>query len=972
MNFDVNIDPLIHKSIKVTLNSIIKNKNNIPIIDNYVCIVNKIITRAYELLKIIILEAYDNNKINDIKINRKFIDHLLSIIYKYEVIKKDDTIKSDINKKKKGKKKNNNIIDDEFIKNTYNKYFQDLKFEEIKLPLANILKYCSIEITTCLENNITNHFKDYINKYINLVFCIEDEKKIYDLCDKKKDLYNEYNLLENKDIDIKRKLKEDIREINLKIKEINDNLKDIKKELINVKLDLYTNSAIKYPIQDEKFKWIEKNRKLLVPFLGDNNINFHLKKLPLDFLKYSIYINKEIEKMIRRPYQVIPQRTTNIPCNIILDATCITYMFRNQLTERCKEWKENLINILNSYMCLILDTGLEKNKKVLTNDILNKILNDNKTEENEKLEEDYKYIIDKKCINIINQMVKSFIINPELMNKKIIISKNELEIIRKKMIIIKSCMKKEDIEVYNIKINMILDNIKVDKIAQNPELYGTFILGEIINYKNRVFKGNKIFNNIFRTDGISITLDFVNIKEYKYAKKIKEKNDEKEFKLKELKKNNIKKTKKKKNEDDFLLENLTDQQIKYIIENCIVLGDDPGKRFLATLAARKVNLNMEEIKIMGKNNKDKDKEFIITQYSSKRWRNEVSGKKILENIKNGIKKEENKEIKEIENKLSKVSSRTLNQYEFMKYIKIKEENENKLKVYYGNRIFKKYKFTKYINKKQEEGKFIREIRQKYLGLRKKEKINMEKKNLNREKNIKINKLKKRINSLTKKETRIEIEKKIQEIKEDTKISINEKIKEIKSKEIKKKEILIGIGNWGRNSQMSGFFPTPNKWFKKLLGKNFRTIIVNENNTSKMNYRTEKEGIHVKYKTEDGKEKEAYSVLSSGEKDEETLKNEKLKLEQNKKLKKTNNNEYNQKLTPQNTNSKEEISRYKGVIDRDYNGSINILKIIEEYLRTKKRPKYLITKEKETSIELIKQKPTKASEKRGRQKKCTVV
>jgi len=350
---------------------------------------------------------------------------------------------------------------------------------------------------------------------------------------------------------------------------------------------------------------------------------------------------------------------------------------------------------------------------------------------------------------------------------------------------------------------------------------------------------------------------------------------------------------------------------------------------------------MEEIKIMGKNNKDKDKEFIITQYSSRRWRNEVSGKKILENIKNGIKKEENKEIKEIENKLSKVSSRTLNQYEFMKYIKMKEENENKLKVYYGNRIFRKYKFTKYINKKQEEGKFIREIRQKYLGLRKKEKINMEKKNLNREKNIKINKLKNKINSLTKKKTRVEIEKKIQEIKEETKISINEKIKEIKNKEIKKKEILIGIGNWGRSSQMSGFFPTPNKWFKKLLEKNFKTIIVNEANTSKKDYRTEKDGIHVKYKTEDGKEKEAYSVLSTGEKDEETIKKEKLEL----KLKLKNKNRNNKSLSKKNTNSKEEISRYKDVIDRDYNGSINILKIIEEYLRSRTRPKYLITEKK---------------------------
>ena len=56
-----------------------------------------------------------------------------------------------------------------------------------------------------------------------------------------------------------------------------------------------------------------------------------------------------------------------------------------------------------------------------------------------------------------------------------------------------------------------------------------------------------------------------------------------------------------------------------------------------------------------------------------------------------------------------------------------------------------------------------------------------------------------------------------------------------------------------------------------------------------------------------------------------------------------------------------------MIDRDYNGSINILKIIEEYLRSRTRPKYLITEKKESSIEI---KKTKAPEKGGRLKKCT--
>jgi len=303
-------------------------------------------------------------------------------------------------------------------------------------------------------------------------------------------------------------------------------------------------------------------------------------------------------------------------------------------------------------------------------------------------------------------------------------------------------MTTKDIEVYNKKINIINEEITVTEIAKHPEKYGTFIIGEIIDYNNRIFKGNKIFDNIFRTDGITATLIFVNKKENKYTKKIEDKIDEKDLKLQEIEKEGIKKSKKKKKkneEKELMLENLTDKQIKYIIENCIVIGDDPGKRFLATLAARKVNLNMEEIKIMGKNNKDDDKEFIITQYSSKRWRNEVSGKRILQNIKNGNNKEENKEIKKIEEKLSKVSSRTLNQKEFMKYIELRVENENKLRKYYENRIFRKYKFTKYINKKKEESKFIREIRQKYLGLTKKEEISMEKKKLNKEKNKKIKK-----------------------------------------------------------------------------------------------------------------------------------------------------------------------------------------------------------------------------------------
>lgn len=123
--------------------------------------------------------------------------------------------------------------------------------------MSFILQYASIEMSTCFENNLMNHFKDYLNKYINILFLHKEKKEI---------LEKYKNNTEEK--------KEKIRELTLDIK--------------NLKCDLYTNSVlVKY--NGKHKKWLDGNRKYLVPEFEKDNINYHLKKNPISILNYAIY-----------------------------------------------------------------------------------------------------------------------------------------------------------------------------------------------------------------------------------------------------------------------------------------------------------------------------------------------------------------------------------------------------------------------------------------------------------------------------------------------------------------------------------------------------------------------------------------------------------------------------------------------------------------------------------------------------------
>lgn len=694
-----------HHVRKIKLKSILNNYEEFqPIIQDAVFRVHDMVVLGYQFLRCFILEKYEDH----VKIDRQFMYNILKSVTNNGLIKykENDKYKS--------------------IFDYYNQTFRNhININFNNKNLSFIIQYASIEMNTCFENNIMLHFKDYLNKYLNLLFLASHKDEI--------------SKIKNKN-------------------ERTEKFRNIKNDLTNMKLDLYTNSTyVKY--EGTHKEWLENNRNLLVPYLKENNINYHLKSNTYDFIKYSIYINKEIENMGFRPYQIVPQRNNNVPKNIMLDHAGIVDLLGNKIISMFN--KEELNNC-----CIIHELKNLENKKN---------------------------------------------------NKKY----NELSI----------------------------NNIRKDHIMLNPVIYRELLFNTLLIKKNKIFsKNKKLFNYTFKTDGISVSLDFVNYRKNKYEEKVqkevKKKNNEltneNKPKRRRTKKNEIVKKEKpskkinnnnqedlfKVSNDDFIeLVKLNEDQINKIKNEYIILGCDPGKKDLCTLIDENNN---------------------IFQYSSCRRRNDtfMKSREIIQN------KEKSKyKIQEIEKNIDNLSARTFNIDKYIEFIKKKNEINLLTKDYYHLDLHRNLKFKVYCNTLKSETNLLNEINNKY-------------------------------------------------------------------NKSKSKKIAIGYGNWSQSSQMKNFFSTPSIGFRRLIHSKFLTITIDEFKTS------------CKYH-KDGSDLDNYKYLKRDKKTKELLKDEKgsyIEISCHK------------LLTYESTNPTGKINRI--FIDRDRNGSKNILQCFINKLSNIPRPQFL--------------------------------
>jgi len=287
-----------YTTIKVPLKKVLKHYNFIkPKFDNAIHRVNQFASRTYEFLDMYILWKFNNSKSLPI-INKSLILRIFNLI----------GIRSTSGRKSK-------IIEDD-LQQFYDAHFlpiYPLKIDKINLTYP--LDLLSKEIIKCLETNIRTHFIDYCNKYINAYHKYPQQKIIKESkknrISKKADYYA-----------------------------LNKRIRAIKSDFI------HWETSRSDPVYHQ---WLKNQYKEIFSFTEiTNNLAYDVKLDPQKYLLPSLIINKRIEELGCRPFQVIPQRTFGIK-NITLNTSGLVEVLADHAQEIYSVGYTEMINHTRQY-----------------------------------------------------------------------------------------------------------------------------------------------------------------------------------------------------------------------------------------------------------------------------------------------------------------------------------------------------------------------------------------------------------------------------------------------------------------------------------------------------------------------------------------------------------------------------------------------------------------------------------------------
>jgi hypothetical protein len=294
-----------------------------PIIEQCVKEVNEIIILAYQFIRLYLLDKFVNNKELP-KITKNFILDVLKTV--------------SFSNTEKGKQKTDNKIKNKEVKDDIKLFYNNVFYKLVnkKLSYSNktfILDKMADEMLRCIETNISTHFIKHLYKLINIKFKkpkSEEIKKEKDK-EKRKELYKELN------IDI-RNLKSDL----------------IERHILDSK--------------EEYHDWIKQNINLLLPENFTKSISYDIKANPEKYIKYSMYINNEIEKLEGKPYAFIPQRNNIVQKNIVLNTSGISDLIGSQLDNFFYYKKSDIILNCKKYQSHVWSKILKNEKRSIFND----------------------------------------------------------------------------------------------------------------------------------------------------------------------------------------------------------------------------------------------------------------------------------------------------------------------------------------------------------------------------------------------------------------------------------------------------------------------------------------------------------------------------------------------------------------------------------------------------------------------------
>ncbi len=278
------------KCIKVSLKHVLKHFNiNQPKINKSVIKANKIVIHTLQFMKLYLLDYYDKNNSLPI-VDKEFINSCMKIL---------------CNEKTTGRPPKKEIKElKDTLKSFYNEHYKSLcEDEELDYTHMNtILDYLTIDILTMYENNIKQHYIEYVERYINVIW----EQKFM-----------------TKQI---RKLKKTKKDREATIRNLNSQLRKIKNDILNIN-DTNFKSNIYY------HNWIKEQKKLIIPIkdkFRKDNLYYDLQCNPQEYFSCMIFMMKQVEKKGYTTTNPFPLRNDIVPKHIRLDTTTLVHLLMNK------------------------------------------------------------------------------------------------------------------------------------------------------------------------------------------------------------------------------------------------------------------------------------------------------------------------------------------------------------------------------------------------------------------------------------------------------------------------------------------------------------------------------------------------------------------------------------------------------------------------------------------------------------------
>jgi hypothetical protein len=408
---------------KTPLINIIKSKKLLDKINSTAYIVNKIVIQACQFINLYFIHLYDNNK-EFPKIDTKFIMAIFKTI----------TFRDSAKGKPPSNETKQLIIE---LYEFYNRHYKQCIIENDIMndtKLNFIMAYEAIDIIKNIKNNITEHFKDYVNKFVNqsfeVKFLIQDINNLGFDADTAKEIKNSIYI----------------------------DLRKVKNDLLRTDNEYES---------DEMFhKWIKTHKPFILRKnkLQKNSIDYDLCVNPLDYIKSLFYMNVELEKINQQRikeekdqfklFQVIPQRTSIKPNYVCID-TC------------------SLINLVIEENSIEYLSNVEKYQKELWNKNF-------KLNQKEFKKKNYQF----------NYMIKTDGVGCSVLLVKLKDGK-PIEITQKMQRELKEKMEKRDQYIENIKITNEIKNKRI--VAVDPNLSDIiFCVSKEIKPKITVDENNKL------------------------------------------------------------------------------------------------------------------------------------------------------------------------------------------------------------------------------------------------------------------------------------------------------------------------------------------------------------------------------------------------------------------------------------------------------------------------------------------------